>query len=123
MQIITNYCMAFMDDLQKRDPRQLEKWFTTESIVWIPPANPVRGKNKILVLFRAIFSRYQELNWRVEKVFEVAENQCIYFSDSWGAFKNGHDYRNNIVTAISFNEQGEITSLSDYFKDTGFKNS
>ncbi|MBG9376565.1 nuclear transport factor 2 family protein [Panacibacter sp. DH6] len=112
-----------MHDLQKRDPQQLEKWFTPESVVWIPPANPVKGKNKILVLFRAIFSRYKELNWQIEKIFEVADNQCVYFSSSWGAFRNGSNYKNRIVTEILFNEKGEITNLSDYFKDTLFSNS
>lgn len=112
------YCNAFMSDLQQRDIQQLEKWFTEESVVWIPPANPLKGRRKILVLFRAIFSKYKDLNWQIQQVHEVEDHRCIYLTQSWGELKNGTPYKNHIVTDILFNQNGEIIDLSDYFKDT-----
>lgn len=113
-----NSCIEFMNDLQQRNTIYLEKWFNEESIVWIPPASPLKGKNKILVLFRAIFSRYKHLNWNLQQVHEIEQHHCIYLTKSWGELKNGKEYKNHIITDITFNESGKITNLSDYFKDT-----
>lgn len=107
-----------MTDLQEKKLDQLEKWFNDESIVWIPPVNPLKGKRKIIILFRAIFSKYNELNWHVQQVHQIEELRCIFHTESWGELKNGKPYKNHIVTDILFNEKGEIIDLSDYFKST-----
>lgn len=51
----------FMKDLNSLNIEQLEKWFTDESTIWIPPLKEVSGKNRILALFRAIFKRYDTI--------------------------------------------------------------
>ena len=107
-----------MSDLQQKNIQLLDKWFNDESTVWIPPANPLKGKRKILVMFRAIFSKYADLNWQVKAIHEIENNHCIYLSDSWGERKDGSPYKNHVVTDVVFNQQGEIIDLSDYFKDT-----
>lgn len=114
------YCTAFMSDLQQKNISLLDKWFNEESVVWIPPCDPLKGKRKILILFRAIFSKYKDLNWKIQHIYEVDTNRCIYMTSSWGASNDGRPYQNHIVTNIVFNQNGEIIDLSDYFKDTTF---
>ena len=111
-------CLSFMSDLQQKNLSDLEKWFTDESIVWIPPLDPLKGKRKIIILFRAIFSKYNQLNWQVQQVHQIEDRRCIFHTESWGELKNGRAYKNSIVTDISFNDKGEIIDLSDYFKNT-----
>lgn len=115
---MTHNCLSFMRDLQQKNLNELEKWFTDESTVWIPPINPMKGKRKIIVLFRAIFSKYNQLNWHVKQVHQIEDRRCIFHTESWGEFKNGTPYKNYIVTDISFNDKDEIIDLSDYFKYT-----
>jgi ketosteroid isomerase-like protein len=111
---------SFVDDLNTKDIRLLEAWFTDETSLWIPPRDPVTGARRIAALFRAVFRMYDELHWRVTDIYSIGEAGWVYLTDSWGALKGGVPYNNSIVTVIRFNGDGKIVYLSDYFKDTSF---
>lgn len=115
---MSNLCFDFIDDLQTKQLEKLEQWFFEESEVWLPPSKTIKGKRAILILFRAIFKKYSQLNWRVEKVHDLGGGQFIFNTYSWGQFITGQKYENHILTEINFNELNQITWLSDYFKDT-----
>ena len=110
----------FMRDLRLKDCRRLRHWFSEESWVWLPPADPVVGVGRILALFRGIFRRYADLEWEVSRFYPVSSSTIIYETVSWGSLK-GNDgdtpYRNSIITVLEFDLQGKIKRLSDYFKD------
>ncbi len=114
---IKNRCVAFMTDLDTKDTKQLSNWFVEKSQVWIPPGQPVEGSSRIIAQFRAIFRRYKDLNWKVNEVFQLSENRGLCISSSWGTI-NGKPYSNELVTDFTFNNEGKILRLSDYFKDT-----
>ena len=111
-------CLAFMDDLARRDLTALRPWFTEETELWVPPTGPVRGTRRILALFRAIFRRYDEIFWRVTDVHALGDGRYVYLTESWGRMAGDTPYRNHIVTLVAFDEEGRIVNLSDYFKDT-----
>ena len=106
-----------MQDLESKDLQKLSNWFGDSSRVWIPPSRQVEGAGRILALFRAIFRRYEALHWKVVEVHELDTNRVFYISESWGT-KNNEPYHNRIATDITFGNNGQITDLSDYFKDT-----
>lgn len=110
--------LAFMQDLESKNPELIAKWFTNESILWIPPSAPVTGLARIKALFRTVFARYESLHWKVIEILPLDECRCIHITESHGTMHGNGDYSNRIITDIVFNEDGKITSLSDYFKDT-----
>lgn len=107
-----------MEDMQLNDACKVADWFVDESTVWIPPAKPVIGRTRIHALFRALFSRYNYVRWEIIDILPVSENRCIHICDSIGDMKGVDNYSNRVITDITFNEQGKIIMLSDYFKDT-----
>lgn len=107
-----------MADMHSRDAERVAGWFTEDSRVWIPPCQPVEGKNRIRALFRALFSRYEHISWEVLDILPVGKNRSIHICNSKGKLNGKPEYRNQVITDISFDRQGQIISLSDYFKDT-----
>lgn len=108
----------FMKDLNSLKIDQLEKWFTDESTIWIPPSKEISGKNRILALFRAIFRRYEKIEWHVSEIFHLGNEKYFYQTTSIGNMSGSGEYENSICTIVQFSEHGKIIYLSDYFKDT-----
>ena len=107
-----------MADMKSHDVNRISTWFCEDSMLWIPPAQPVSGLSRIRALFRAMLNRYDFLEWTIIDILPVAENRCIHICNSRGKLKGCEEYCNRVVTDIVFNEEGKIISLSDYFKDT-----
>lgn len=109
---------SFMEDLNSLKIENLQKWFNDESRIWIPPAGEVVGARRILALFRAIFRKYEKLEWNVDEIFHLGNGKFFYETMSKGTIADKGIYSNQICTIVSFAENGKIKFLSDYFKDT-----
>jgi hypothetical protein len=110
--------LAFMEDMRSKDACRVAEWFSEDSVLWIPPAQPIKGQLRIKALFRAMFNRYDFLKWTILDILPINDNRCIHICDSHGKLKGSDEYRNQVITDIVFNNEGKIQSLSDYFKDT-----
>lgn len=110
--------LAFMDDMHTNDACRVAEWFAEDGSLWIPPAQAVVGKTRIKALFRAMFSRYEFLRWRIIDILPVGGQRCIHICESHGKLKGASEYHNQVMTDIVFNDEGKIASLSDYFKNT-----
>lgn len=109
---------SFMQDLNSLKIENLQKWFNEESRIWIPPAKEIEGGGRILALFRAIFRKYENIEWKASEIFDLGNNKFFYETVSLGNLKGKGEYTNHICTVVSFSENGKIKFLSDYFKDT-----
>ncbi|MBF8456678.1 hypothetical protein IV494_05730 [Kaistella sp. G5-32] len=109
---------SFMEDLNSLKVENLQKWFNEESKIWIPPAKEIQGGGRILAMFRAIFRKYESINWCESEIFDLGKGKYFYETISIGNLRGKGIYTNNICTVISFTDCGKIKSLSDYFKDT-----
>jgi limonene-1,2-epoxide hydrolase len=107
-----------MSVVERRDHRALGDWFAESAQVWVPPRPKIRGRRRILAMFRAIFARYAELHWRVTEVYSLGPRCGIYLTDSWGTLDGKTPYHNHVMTLFELDPDGRILSLSDYFKDT-----
>ena len=107
-----------MDDVERRDIQALGGWFSAEAEMWIPPRPAVHGGRRVVALLRAIFRLYPEIHWKVTAVHPLDERRGVYFTDSWGTIGRDTPYCNKIATLITFDADGRIAFLSDYFKDT-----
>ncbi|KQS91326.1 hypothetical protein ASG21_02245 [Chryseobacterium sp. Leaf394] len=106
-----------MQDLNSLNIEKLEKWFTDETVISIPPAKEISGKSRILALFRAIFRRYEKIEWSVSEIFNLGNEKYFYQTHSLGYMYGKGMYKNEICTVIQFSDCGKILYLSDYFKD------
>ncbi len=111
-----------METMHTKDACKVADWFAEEGSLWIPPAMQVEGKGRIKALFRALFARYEFLQWTIVDILPVGDHRCIHICESHGKIKGCEEYRNRVMTDIVFNEEGKILSLSDYFKDTSLFN-
>jgi len=107
-----------MDDVERRDLQAMGAWFSPEVEMWIPPRPAVQGARRVAALFRAIFRLYPEIHWKVTAVHPLDERRGLYLTDSWGTIGRDTPYSNKIATLITFDVDGRIAYLSDYFKDT-----
>lgn len=110
--------LAFMCDMESNNAEKVAEWFTNESTVWIPPCGMVTGEKRIKALFRALFSRYDYVNWEILDIIPISDYRCIHICSSIGKMKHREEYNNRVITDIEFDNAGKIRSLSDYFKDT-----
>ena len=110
--------LAFMDAMQSNDAARIAGWFSDDAKLWIPPAQPVEGIARVSALFRAMFIRYEFLEWKILDILPVSDNRCVHICESRGKLKGCDEYTNRVITDITFNSEGKISSLSDYFKDT-----
>jgi|GEM_PF-735657 len=116
-------CMEFMRDMESRQVENVKRWFREDSVLWMPPGEPIHGDRRIAAMFRIIFRNYSEIHWRVTEINMVSPRRFIYLHDSWGTIGKNTPYKNHVCTIIEFDEKGLITYLSDYFKDTAIFNS
>ena len=107
-----------MEDVERRDMQALGGWFSAEAEMWIPPRPAVHGARRVVALLRAIFRLYPEIHWKVTAVHPLDERRGIYLTDSWGTIGRDTPYCNKIATLITFDADGRVAFLSDYFKDT-----
>jgi limonene-1,2-epoxide hydrolase len=110
--------LAFMEAMQSNDAARISDWFSDDAKLWIPPAQPVEGISRVRALFRAMFTRYEFIEWTIIDILPVSDNRCIHICQSRGKIKGSEEYYNRVITDITFNDEGKISSLSDYFKDT-----
>jgi hypothetical protein len=112
-------CVAgFMDDLGSLDIERIGRWIDDTSCVSIPPANPKRGRTRILRYFTVIFRQYRELSWALNRVTVVGEGTAFVESTSKGIWADGRGYENEILTLAVYSADRKLILLSDYFKRT-----
>jgi limonene-1,2-epoxide hydrolase len=114
--------LSFMEDMASKDASRVAGWFTDCSTLWIPPAKGITGLPRINALFRAMFSRYEYLQWDIVEIIPISNSRCFHVCISKGKMKGQPEYTNRVITDIVFDEDGKILSLSDYFKDTAVFN-
>jgi hypothetical protein len=114
--------LAFMRDLESRDLDKLRPWFSENAVLWIPPAPTIEGSRRIQEMLRIIFRMYKEIHWKVTDIYPVGNQRYIYATNSWGIVGKETPYKNHVLTVIDFDAAGQISYLSDYFKDTAIFN-
>ena len=104
--------------MNSRDLSELEKYLAEGAVFDFPGAGTIQGKKKILVFLKILFRKYPRLTFTVEDVIVEGDRACAVWSNK-GESKDGKPYENRGVTILRV-YNGQIVSLSDYFKDTSF---
>ena len=115
---LKNLVREFFQMLNKKQLENLNRYLSPTVIFYFPGTKSLSGPQKVIQLFRAIFRRYPDLTFQIKDII-VEENRIAVTWKNSGSDIKGNAYQNEGVTLFRI-EQGYITYISDYFKDTSF---
>ena len=108
-----------IDSMTNRDFSAVEPYMSDDLRLNFPGAGTLEGKRRVLVFLNAMLRKYPGLVFKVTDVFSTDTRSCIVWINS-GEDINGQAYENSGTTVIHYNK-GKFVYLSDYFKDTSFR--
>ena len=82
-----------------------------------PKTQPLVGKARIVKFFQILFRQYPELHFEIQGIIAEGDRVAVHWSNQ-GVSRKQERYENEGVTWFEF-EDGKITLISDFFKDTG----
>jgi ketosteroid isomerase-like protein len=104
--------------MNSRDVSELTPYIAEDASFDFPGAGCITGKKRILLFFKILFRRYPRLTFRIDDIIVEGERACAVWSNE-GENAQGTPYRNRGITLVRITD-GQITFISDYFKDTSF---
>jgi ketosteroid isomerase-like protein len=108
------------DAMNTRDFSEMQKNITDNLVFDFPGAGKIEGAKRVVLFLTALLRKYSVLKFTVSEVFVEGERACAIWTNK-GESKDGKPYANSGVTIFQFDD-GKISSMSDYFKDTSFTN-
>ncbi len=108
---------VFFDAANRHDLHEMEDLFTESAEFYFPKTQPLVGKKRVLRFFGILFRQYPELTFHVLMTITERDKAAVHWTNK-GANRKGAAYENEGVTILRF-ENGKISFISDFFKDTG----
>ena len=107
--------------MNSRDVSELAPYIAEEATFDFPGAGCITGKKRILLFFKILFRKYPRLFFRIDDIIVEGDRACAVWSNE-GEDAHGTAYQNRGITLVR-TADGQITFISDYFKDTSFAES
>jgi ketosteroid isomerase-like protein len=85
-----------------------------------PGADKVKGVKRVILFFKILLRKYNNLRFTVSEVIVENEKACVVWTNK-GEEKDGGVYENSGITLFHFNND-KVQFISDFFKDTSFIN-
>lgn len=104
--------------MNSRDFSTIEPYFSEELVLDFPGSGEIAGKRRVIVFMNALLRKYPDLTFNVREVLVDEDLACAVWTNK-GRNLAGEPYQNAGITLFHL-EDGMITYLSDYFKDTSF---
>lgn len=104
--------------MNRRDFGRYDQYVAEDATLDFPGSALIEGRRRMVVFLRALLRRYPELTFDIENVIVDGNLACVVWSNR-GKKSNSAPYRNRGITLVGM-QNGKITSISDYFKDTSF---
>jgi ketosteroid isomerase-like protein len=104
--------------MNSRDVSGLAPYIAEEAVFDFPGAGCITGKKRILLFFKVLFRKYPRLTFSIDDIIVDGDRACAVWSNE-GEDAHGTPYRNRGITLVRLAD-GQITFISDYFKDTSF---
>ena len=85
-----------------------------------PGADTVIGVKRVILFFKVLLRKYNNLKFTVSEVIVENERVCVVWTNK-GEEKDGGEYSNSGITLFHF-DMNKVVYISDYFKNTSFTN-
>lgn len=110
---------AVFQAMNSRDFTHLEQYLEDGVIFDFPGTDRTEGIRRTLLLLKSILRKYPELKFKITETIAESGKACVVWTNE-GVDSRGNPYRNSGTTLMHFTG-GKISFISDYFKDTSFK--
>ncbi|MEA1875325.1 MAG: nuclear transport factor 2 family protein [Bacteroidota bacterium] len=110
--------LLFFRALNSRDFSEVDPYLHDEVALDFPGVGRIEGSRRVLVFIKTLHRKYPVLEFNVSEVFSDGGQICAIWTNK-GENLAGEPYSNSGVT-IFHHDQGKITFISDYLKDTSF---
>lgn len=104
--------------MNTRDFDLFERHIADEVAFDFPGVGRVEGRRRTISLVKSILRKYPKLHFKVTEIITQGVRACAVWTNQ-GESVDGSAYSNSGMTLIHF-EEGRISLISDYFKDTSF---
>ena len=111
---------AVFEAMNTKNMAVLEPYLSENVKFDFPGTGEVTGKKRVLILLKALLRKYPDLQFKVRDMIVEQSKACIIWTNTAG-LETSQPYRNRGVTLVNC-DNGLITFISDYFKDTSFVN-
>lgn len=102
------------------DFSEIQSYFSPDIEFDFPGVKRVKGNRKVVIFLNALLRKYRKLVFTLDDFVIDKDKICAIWSNV-GVKTDSIPYSNSGITLLHF-ENGKITFLSDYFKDTSFTN-
>jgi ketosteroid isomerase-like protein len=117
MEDVSQKIAQFFEFLSAQNLGQMANFLREDARFFFPKTQPLIGKERILKFFRILFRQYPELTFTVEHTIAQQDKAAVQWRNR-GINRKNEPYENEGVTLFFF-EDGLVSLMSDFFKDTG----
>jgi ketosteroid isomerase-like protein len=107
----------FFACFNNRDLERLRALLDKNAALYFPKTQPLLGADRILKFLHVLFRQYPELCFTVHRTVVQGNRAAVHWTNR-GNNRKGEPYENEGMTLLEF-EEGRISFISDFFKDTG----
>jgi ketosteroid isomerase-like protein len=107
----------FFEFFSTHNLEQMANFLREDARLFFPKTQPLVGKERILKFFQILFRQYPELTFTIEHTIAQQEKVAVHWRNR-GTTRKNEPYENEGVTLFFF-EDGLVSLMSDFFKDTG----
>ena len=107
----------FFEFLSTQSLGQMANFLKEDARLFFPKTPPLIGKERILKFFQILFRQYPELTFTVEHTIAQQDKVAAHWRNK-GITRKNEPYENEGVTLFFF-QDGLVSLMSDFFKDTG----
>ena len=117
---MTNIDLALLlyKAMNNRSFKEIDQYLNESLSFDFPGAGRVEGKRRVLIFLQALLRKYPVLCFNVYEYFADGDQVCVLWTNK-GENIAGEPYENSGTTIMHI-EDGKLTFISDYFKDTSF---
>ena len=111
-----SFIKAFFDVFNQRNLDKMGDLFNPDAEFYFPKTQPLIGKDRILKFLNILFRQYPQLRFQIRRIIIQDHRAAIHWTNQ-GKTKRAVPYENEGVTILEL-EDGKISFISDFFKDT-----
>ena len=117
MEDLSSKVGQFFEFFSSQNLEQMANFLKKDTRLYFPKTQPLIGKERILKFFKILFRQYPELTFTIEHTIAEQEKVAAHWKNR-GINRKKEPYENEGVTLFFF-ENGLVSLMSDFFKDTG----
>ncbi|UCD80030.1 MAG: nuclear transport factor 2 family protein [Desulfobacterales bacterium] len=108
----------FFEVFNNRDMDKMGNLLNSDAEFFFPKTQPLIGRERILKFLKILFRQYPELSFTIQRVIQQGDQAAVHWTNH-GLNRREEPYENEGVTILEM-QNGKISYISDFFKNTDF---